>query len=56
VFVLGKPFQPGLTFAGKAMSLPEWIQILDLDEKVAEENTGLIFFVSSITSITKLQQ
>ncbi len=43
-------------FAGKDRSLPEWIQTLDLDEKVAEENTGLKIFVSSITSITKLQQ
>jgi hypothetical protein len=39
-------------FAGKDRSLPEWIQILDLAEKVAEENTGLNVF----SSTTKLQQ
>ncbi len=47
MFVLGKPLRCSLMFAGKARSLPVWIQILDLAEIVAEENTGLnAFFIN----------
>jgi hypothetical protein len=41
-------------FAGKDRSWPVWIQILDLVEKVAKENTGLnAFFINDkITTIS----